>query len=81
MKKIEFTVLTGNEFGLANIKRKAQLGFSMEDTFRNCLKSLPKRISKGWHSIEFEFEGRTVDVSKHHLIETDWDFQQSFTLS
>lgn len=79
--KIEFTVLSTNEFGMVNVNRTAKEGNTAEETFLNCLNSLPKRIEKGWQAIEFDFEGQTFDVSKHHLIETNWDFNNSVDIT
>ena len=44
------------------------------------LNKLPKYILKGWFSMEFEFDGQLIDVSKHHLIETNFDFENSITI-
>lgn len=70
-----------NEFGIFHVTRRSSLGVTAEETFRKCLASLPKRISKGWQSIEFDFDGQNHDVSKHHLIETNFDFDNSVSIN
>ena len=79
--KIQFEVMGTNEFGIFHVKRKAKKGFDEEETFRNCLKSLPKYISKGWESITFDFDIKTIEVSKYCLIETNYDFHNSINVT
>jgi hypothetical protein len=39
-----------------------------------------RQIEKGWESISFINEGETIEVFRHWLIETDFDFSQSHTI-
>ena len=77
--KINFTVGFRTEFGNATDKRKCTKGTTAEETFKSALSSLPKRISKTWESIEFEFENEKITVCEHWLEETDFNFSQSHT--
>ena len=78
--KTEFTIRLITEFGMCIDMRKVQTQATREETFRLMLNKLPKWILKSWYSMEFEFDGWTIDVSKHHLIETNWDFENSITI-
>ena len=79
--KINFETFGTNEFGIINPTRKAHLGDTIEQTFKNCLNSLPKHISKGWETITFDFENETIEVVKQWLIETDWNFNSSVNIT
>ncbi len=63
--------------GMAIDKRKTELKGTPEETFRNALNSLPKKIQKNWEQISFDFHGNTFLIMKHWLIETDFNFELS----
>lgn len=48
-----------------------------EDTFRGIWKSFPKNLDENWESIEFDFKEERIQVCRHWLIETDFDFELS----
>jgi len=79
MKTIEFTVDGTNTFGWFTTNRKCRIDSTLnnEDIFLSCWKSLPKRLEIVWESISFVNEGETIEVCKHWLKETDFDFNQS----
>jgi hypothetical protein len=79
---VEFTITGTNEFGWFTTTKKCTIErhFSNEDIFLSCWRSLPKRLDKGWESISFVNEGETIEVLKHWLEETDFDFSQSHTI-
>ncbi len=93
MRTIEFTIDGTNEFGWFTstktvLLRKPRNPFdfllasslSNEEVFRFCWKTLSKRLDKGWESISFVNEGETIEVFRHLLIETNFDFSQSHTI-
>ena len=65
------------KFGMANDKRKAELKETPEETFRNALNSLPKKMQKNWEQISFDFNGNTFLIMKRWLIETNFNFELS----
>ena len=89
MKSIEFTIDGTNEFGWftstktvllrtpKNINFLLASKLSNEEIFKFCWGSLSKRLDKGWESISFINEGEKIEVFRHWLIETDFDFSQS----
>lgn len=78
--KTQFNIMLTTEFGIGRDKRQVTTQQNAEETFRLMLNKLPKRIGKSWFSMEFEFNGQLIDVSKDHLIETNWDFSNSITV-
>src|SRR6478672_7497749 len=74
---IEFQVDFTTEFGAATNKRKIKTSTTAEETFKNCLKKLPKKIEKTWESIEFPFGKQTFKVSRHWLHETNFNWELS----
>ena len=78
--KTQFAIMLTTEFGIGRDKRQVTTQENAEETFRLMLNNLPKRILKFWVSMEFEFAGQLIDVSKEHLIETDWDFSKSISV-
>lgn len=77
--KISFGIPQFNSLGNKNIKFKEQE--TAEETFKSILKSLNKNLSKNWQSIEFDFKGQNIQVLKHWLIETGFNFEQSHVIS
>jgi len=78
--KTEFTIMLTTDFGMCIDMRTVQTQSTREETFRLMLNKLPKWILKSWYSMEFKFDGKLIDVSKHHLIETNFDFENSITI-
>ncbi len=79
MKTIKFELQGTNEFGWFTTERKAKTEapeWDLETIFRDCLKSLPKRLNN-WESLSFETSEEKVEVRKDWLEETDWDFSMS----
>ena len=65
------------KFGSATDKRKIELKETPEETFRNALNSLPKKIQESWEQISFDFHGNTFLIMKRWLIETNFNFELS----
>ena len=69
---METIILTSwqTKFGIATDKRKIELKETPEETFRNALNSLPKKMHKNWEQISFDFHGNTFLIMRHWLIES-----------
>ena len=83
MRTVIFKVSASNELGFFNLERKAKteaISNDFETIFKDALNSLPKRISNTWESISFVEDNKEVEVQKHWLVETDWDFNESHTI-
>ena len=65
------------KFGSATDKRKTELKENAEETFRNALNTLPKKIQENWEQISFDFNGNTFLIMRHWLIETNFNFELS----
>ena len=61
--------------------RKCETGLTPEETFKNCLKTLPKRILKTWSKVSFNQDGYNYSVQKHWLVETNYDFHNSVLIT
>lgn len=72
-KKITAKVSWHNPFGFVTTDVKAHPKDTPEETFREILNVLPKKVSKTWESISFD----NLEVRKDWLIETDFDFSKS----
>lgn len=69
-----------NEFGIFHTDQTGKTFEDRETTFREFLKSLPKRLAKSWESITFDFDGSRIEVCRHWLFETDFDFENSISI-
>ena len=80
-KRIDFDIHTNNEFGIGFDQRKSHLGEDAEESFRNILNTLPKRLTKQWWMIEFEQDDKRHSVGKSSWKETRFDFWNSVEIS
>lgn len=74
-RRTQFNVHLTTEFGLGLDRRTCKTGETAEETFMNAWKSLPKRHDKNWVSIDFEFEGKSFDISSELFRENRFDFE------
>ena len=80
--KTEFTVSFINEFGsYIDRKLKCETGLNPEQTFKNSLNSLTKKISKTWENISFNQDEHNISVRKYWLHETGFDFSNSVLIT
>lgn len=73
-KRIEFKAMLNNEFGVGITTRKAHVDPDPEDTFRNILKSMPKRLEKQWYQIWFDQGNTRFTIDKQALRESEFNF-------
>jgi len=75
---VQFKIPQFNSIGRKGLK--CDIGDTYEQTFKNALKTLNKTLLKNWVSISFEIGANSIEISRHLLEETNFDFNNSISI-
>jgi hypothetical protein len=78
VSKTTFTVTYINKFNsIIDLDIKCNIGINAEQTFKNTLNTLPKKVEKTWENISFNQENKNFSIRRDWIHETNFNFEKS----